>query len=66
MIFVISFHSLEDRITKHILKNETKNCICDDLVCSCKHKKSLQIITKKPILPTDEEIKQNPRSRSAK
>ena len=65
-IFVISFHSLEDRITKHILKKETKDCICTDLICSCHHTKTLKVITKKPILPTDEEIKENPRSRSAK
>lgn len=65
-IFVISFHSLEDRITKHILKKETKDCICTDLICSCGHKKSLKVLTKKPIIPSDEEIKENPRSRSAK
>jgi 16S rRNA (cytosine1402-N4)-methyltransferase len=63
---VISFHSLEDRITKHILKKETKNCICTSIICDCNHKKSLQILTKKPIIPTKEEIKENPRSRSAK
>lgn len=65
-IFVISFHSLEDRLVKQIFKTETRDCICDDLICSCGHKKSLKVLTKKPILPTDEEIKQNPRSRSAK
>lgn len=65
-IFVISFHSLEDRLTKQIMKKETRDCICSDLICSCLHKKSIKILTKKPILPTDEEIKQNPRSRSAK
>lgn len=65
-IFVISFHSLEDRITKNIFKKESKDCICDDLICSCKHKKSVKILSKKPILPLEEEIKQNPRSRSAK
>lgn len=65
-IFVISFHSLEDRITKHIFKKETKNCICNDIICRCWHKKSLKVLTKKPILPTDKEIKENPRSRSAK
>lgn len=65
-LFVISFHSLEDRITKTILKNETRDCICDDLICSCKHTKTLKVLTKKPILPTDKEIKANPRSRSAK
>ena len=65
-IFVISFHSLEDRITKQIFKKETRDCICEDIICSCKHKKSLKILTKKPILPTEKEIKENPRSRSAK
>lgn len=65
-IFVISFHSLEDRIVKNIFKNESKDCICRDIICMCHHKKTLEILTKKPILPTDEEIKNNPRSRSAK
>jgi len=65
-IFVISFHSLEDRITKQIFKKETRDCICSDIICSCMHKKSLKILTKKPIIPTKEEIKDNPRSRSAK
>jgi len=66
IIFVISFHSLEDRITKHIFKKETRDCICDDLICSCKHKKTLKIKTKKPILPSQKEIEENIRSRSAK
>lgn len=66
IIFVISFHSLEDRITKQIFKRETKDCICNDLICSCKHKKSLELINKKPILPTEDEISKNSRSRSAK
>lgn len=66
IIFVISFHSLEDRITKQIFKKESKDCICDDLICSCNHKKQLKLLNKKPILPSDEEIKLNPRSRSAK
>ena len=65
-IFVISFHSLEDRITKNILRKETRDCICSDIICSCHHKKSLKLHSKKPILPTQEEIKYNSRSRSAK
>ncbi len=65
-IFVISFHSLEDRIVKHILKKETKWCICSDMICSCHHEKTLKLHTKKPILPSEEEIQNNPRSRSAK
>lgn len=66
IIFVISFHSLEDRITKQIFKNETRDCICSDFICSCHHKKSLKLLNKKPILPTKEEILKNSRSRSAK
>ncbi|NVP17892.1 16S rRNA (cytosine(1402)-N(4))-methyltransferase RsmH [Candidatus Gracilibacteria bacterium] len=65
-IFVISFHSLEDRITKNIFRDESRDCICDDIICSCLHKKSIRILSKKPILPSEEEIKQNTRSRSAK
>lgn len=66
IIYVISFHSLEDRITKQIFKRETKDCICKDLICSCHHTKQLKLWNKKPILPTPQEIKYNPRSRSAK
>lgn len=65
-VFVISFHSLEDRIVKHFFKIESRDCICSDLICTCGHKKSLKITTKKPILPSQEEQKINSRSRSAK
>lgn len=65
-IFVISFHSLEDRIVKQIFKQETKDCICSDIICRCGHTKTLEILTKKPILPSPEEQKNNTRSRSAK
>lgn len=66
IIFVISFHSLEDRVTKQIFKKESRWCYCKDLICSCRHEKQLKILTKKPIEPTDEEVKINSRSRSAK
>ena len=66
IIFVISFHSLEDRIVKQTLKRESRDCICSDLICSCKHTKSLKILTKKPIIPSEEEQRNNPRSKSAK
>lgn len=66
IIFVISFHSLEDRITKQIFKRETRDCICSDIICSCHHKKSLKLLNKKPILPSKKEISLNSRSRSAK
>lgn len=65
-IALISFHSLEDRIVKHFFRQESKDCICRDQICSCWHKKSLKVLTKKPFLPTQEEMKHNPRSRSAK
>lgn len=65
-IFVISFHSLEDRLVKQIFKKETRNCICTDMICTCKHTKSLELWTKKPILPSNQEMKENPRSKSAK
>lgn len=66
IIFVISFHSLEDRITKNIFRQESRDCYCSDLICTCKHKKQIKILTKKPIIPSEEELKQNSRSRSAK
>ena len=66
IIFAISFHSLEDRIVKQTFKKESKDCICRDIICSCKHEKQLKILTKKPILPSPEEQKKNSRSKSAK
>lgn len=65
---VISFHSLEDRIVKYFFKRESTDCLCPKEIpfCQCKHKASLKIITKKPIIPTEEEVEINPRSRSAK
>lgn len=65
-IFAISFHSLEDRIVKQTFKQESRDCICSDIICTCHHTKSLKILTKKPILPSEEEQKINTRSRSAK
>ena len=65
-IFVISFHSLEDRIVKQLFKRETRDCICSAIICTCQHKKSLKLINKKPILPGELEQKENTRSRSAK
>lgn len=67
-IAVVSFHSLEDRIVKNFFKEESKDCVCppDFPVCRCDHRAKLKILTKKPILPTEEEVKTNPRARSAK
>jgi 16S rRNA (cytosine1402-N4)-methyltransferase len=67
-IAVISYHSLEDRIVKKYFRAESKRCICpsDFPVCCCKHQPQLKIITKKIVRPGEQEIKENPRARSAK
>lgn len=67
-LVVISFHSLEDRIVKEFMGRESKDCLCppEVPVCRCGHRRSLEVITKKPIRPTPEEIESNPRSRSAR
>lgn len=66
---VITFHSLEDRMVKNAFKEWSKSCICDSNAYKCEcgnnHSKGV-IITKKPLIATSKEIKQNPRSRSAK
>ncbi len=66
---IITFHSLEDRIVKNQFKEWAKKCICppEAFKCECggNHQKGI-ILTKKPIVATKEEIKSNPRSRSAK
>jgi 16S rRNA (cytosine1402-N4)-methyltransferase len=65
---VIAFHSLEDRIVKRFMRRESKDCICPPElpVCMCDHEAVLNVITRKPIQPTDEEVGVNPRSRSAR
>ena len=67
-ILFITFHSLEDRIVKQTFADLAKGCKCppDFPICVCGLKPDIKLIEKKPILPSDEEIKNNPRSRSAK
>jgi 16S rRNA (cytosine1402-N4)-methyltransferase len=67
-ICVISFHSLEDRIVKEVFKEMSAGCNCPPgiPVCMCKKAEELKIINKRPLTPSEEEIKNNPRSRSAK
>lgn len=65
---VITFHSLEDRIVKEFFQREAKSCICppDFPTCRCNHEQKIKLITKKPIVASEKEIKDNSRSRSAK
>ena len=65
---IISFHSLEDRIVKQSYRSLSSGCTCprDFPVCVCGNKPILKEVTKKPILPSEEELESNPRSRSAK
>lgn len=65
---IISFHSGEDKIVKQIFRENARGCICPPSfpICRCGKKKTLKIITRKPIVPGADEIKTNPRSRSAK
>lgn len=67
-ICIITFHSLEDRIVKDTFKELAKSCVCpvEFPVCVCGKRQELKIITKKPIIPSEQEIEGNPRSRSAK
>ncbi|MCW8894902.1 MAG: 16S rRNA (cytosine(1402)-N(4))-methyltransferase RsmH [Sulfurimonas sp.] len=68
-VAIISFHSLEDRIVKQAFSDWKKNCICpsEAMRCTCTNDYSLgKILTKKPIMAKDDELRQNPRSRSAK
>ncbi len=67
-IAMITFHSLEDRLVKQSFVNESRECICPPHtpICTCSHVARLKIITRKPVLPTEKEIADNPRARSAK
>jgi 16S rRNA (cytosine1402-N4)-methyltransferase len=67
-LVVIAFHSLEDRIVKRFMRRESKDCICprELPICTCGHEASLDVITRKPIRPAEEEVAVNPRSRSAR
>ena len=65
---VISFHSLEDRLVKNAIASREKGCTCprDFPVCTCGFVQTLRNLTKKPIVPGEQELLENPRSRSAK
>ena len=65
---VITFHSLEDRIVKNAMVAASKGCTCPPSfpVCVCGKKPQVKLITRKPIVSSDEELEMNPRARSAK
>ncbi|MBQ9786335.1 MAG: 16S rRNA (cytosine(1402)-N(4))-methyltransferase RsmH [Clostridia bacterium] len=65
---VLSFHSLEDRAVKQAFNMLSSDCLCDKKlpICVCNHKAEIKLINKKPIIATEEELKQNSRSHSAK
>lgn len=67
-LVVISYHSLEDRMVKQFMRREAKGCICPPgtPTCVCGHAASLTLLNRNVIVPSEEEIRQNPRSRSAR
>jgi len=67
-ISIITFHSLEDRIVKNAFRDLSKGCICppEFPVCTCSNEPKLKVVTRKPIIPTKEELETNSRSKSAK
>ena len=67
-VAVISFHSLEDRLVKRAFRAEATDCICprEQVVCVCGHRARFRILTKKPVMAGEEEVRDNSRARSAK
>ena len=67
-ICIITFHSLEDRIVKSMFRKNENPCTCPPNfpVCMCGNKSKGKVITRKPILPSEEEMERNRRSKSAK
>jgi 16S rRNA (cytosine1402-N4)-methyltransferase len=65
---VITFHSLEDRIVKRAFREMSRGCICppDLPMCACGKEGTVSLVTRKAVVPTEEEEERNPRSRSAK
>ena len=65
---IITFHSLEDRMVKNVFKDAANPCICPPNfpVCTCGRKPIGRTLTRKPVIPTEEEMEENPRAKSAK
>ena len=68
VLSVITFHSLEDRIVKKTFASLAQGCTCPKSfpVCVCGNKPEVEVVTRKPILPSEEELNENSRSKSAK
>ena len=67
-LVVIAFHSLEDAAVKRFLALESRDCVCPPRqpVCTCGHRASLRVLTRRPLRPSAAEVAANPRSRSAR
>jgi 16S rRNA (cytosine1402-N4)-methyltransferase len=67
-LVVIAYHSAEDRIVKHGMREAARSCVCPPEVpiCVCDHQPKLRVLTRRPITPSPEELGANPRARSAK
>jgi len=65
---VISFHSLEDRMVKHAFRDWARDCVCPprQMICTCRGRALVRLLTKKPVMAEEEEVAGNPRARSAK
>lgn len=65
---VIAFHSLEDRLVKQFFRREAQDCLCPPRqpICTCNHRASVREISRRPIMPGEDEILRNPRARSAR
>ena len=67
-IVVISYHSLEDRVTKNVFRDESRACRCPPFLptCRCEGRPLVRVLTRKPVTPSAAEVESNPRARSAK
>jgi 16S rRNA (cytosine1402-N4)-methyltransferase len=67
-VAVISFHSLEDGLVKRLFQRESRDCICppEQPVCTCGHRATVRILTRRPLRPSEDEVARNPRSRSGR
>ena len=67
-LVIVSYHSLEDRTIKEFFKRESKDCVCPPgtPICVCGHRAALELVTRRMVAPTDKEVGENPRARSAR